>query len=138
MSYATSSALQVEIYNILQSNTGVSSIVNGHVYDALPSGNLPGLYVLIGAEEARDRSDQTTAAVLYLLTLSIVSDSAGFADAKAAAGAVCDALLQTPAVLTRGVVVGRWFDRAVAKQLKSGGREVRLRFRFYVEDDMRN
>ena len=134
MSYATSAALQAAIFTALQSDAAVSEATGGHIYDALPSGSLPPIYVLIGAEEARDRSDQGEAAALYLMTLSVISDSAGFTAVKTAAGAICDALLAAPLPMTRGAVTGRWFDRALARGLKSGGREVTLRFRLHVDD----
>lgn len=137
MSYATSAGLQAAIYDALQSDSTVSEATAGHIYDALPSGSLPSLYVVIGAEEARDRSDQGGNAALYLTTLSVITESAGFASAKQIAGAICDALLAAPLPLSRGRVTGRWFDRAVARALKSGGREITLRFRLHV-DDMRS
>ncbi|MEP5212656.1 DUF3168 domain-containing protein [Sulfitobacter pontiacus] len=134
MSYATSAALQAAIYTTLQSDSEVSASTAGHIYDAPPSGALPPIYVLIGTEEARDRSDQGTQAALYLMTLRVISDSAGFAGAKQVAGDICDALLSAPLILARGAVTGRWFDRAVARTLKSGGREISLRFRIHVDD----
>ncbi|MQY41656.1 DUF3168 domain-containing protein [Epibacterium sp. SM1969] len=134
MSYATSAALQMAIYDALQSDSAVSSVLSGHIYDALPSGSLPAIYALIGTEEARDRSDKTHSATLYLVTIRVISESAGFVGAKQAAGAICDAILGSNMVMTRGAISGCWFDRAYARSLKSGGREVSLRFRFHVDD----
>lgn len=134
MSYATSAALQVAIYDALQSDSAVAAVLGSHIYDAPPSGSLPAIYALIGSEEARDRSDTTHSATLYLITIRVISESAGFVGAKQAAAAICDAILGTEMTLTRGAISGCWFDRAFARSLKSGGREVSLRFRVHVDD----
>ncbi len=135
MTYAISAALQQGIYECLQADAGVSSHVGSAIYDAVPSGSLPDTYVVLGGEDVRDRSDSTTQAALHLISLRVITDSAGFAQAKQLAGAISTALLETPLVLTRGVVTGQWFDRATAKVLKTGGREITLRFKIQVEDN---
>jgi len=100
----------------------------------LPTGTLPETYVVFGGEEVRDRSDQTTQGALHLITLRVVTQAAGFSQAKALAGAISTALTDTPITLLHGQVVGQWFDRATARLLKTGGREIVLRFRIQVED----
>ncbi|WP_282092994.1 DUF3168 domain-containing protein [Epibacterium ulvae] len=134
MTYALSADLQTSIYELLQSDTGVSSLSGDAIYDALPTGTLPETYVVFGGEEVRDRSDQTTQGALHLITLRVVTQAAGFSQAKALAGAISTALTDTQIALPHGRVVGQWFDRATARLLKTGGREIVLRFRIQVED----
>ena len=61
MSYAVSAALQAAIYQRLMQDEAMAALVQGHVYDALPQGALPALYVTLGTEVARDASDATGA-----------------------------------------------------------------------------
>ncbi|WP_322892650.1 MULTISPECIES: DUF3168 domain-containing protein [unclassified Yoonia] len=127
MSYAIAAALQMAIYTRL-------STVNLPVYDAVPAGALPPLYVLLGAEDVRDASDQTGFGADHALSIAVISEAAGFAPAKQAAAAICDALLDTPMPLTRGTLVGFHFTKARAAR-KGGQRQITLTFRARVADD---
>ena len=106
------------------------------IYDALPTGPVPGLYVLIGAEDVVDRSDVSGHGALHRFRVSVVTDADGYGRAKAVAAAVSDALQDAELVLSRGRMVGLWFERAVARR---GGkadraRRIDLRFRARLED----
>ncbi len=92
------------------------------VYDAAPPGVLPSLYISLGPEVVRDRSDKTGAGAEHEFTVSVLSDAAGFAAAKAVAAAVSDALVDAQMTLTRGRLVGLWFLRAKAARVGSGER----------------
>ena len=129
MTYALASAFQTAIYQHLLSDTGVQAAVGTAVYDALPMGTLPDLYVTLGAEEALDRSDSSGAGALHRFTVTIWSETAGFVQAKTAAAAICAALLMADLELSRGRVVGLWFGRARADRLRDGTRRIALRFR---------
>ena len=89
MTYAVSSALQSAVYQRLVSDSGVLALVGGAIYDALPSGTLPSIYVSLGPEKVRDISDQLVSAAEHEFIVSVVTDQTGFSAAKAAAGAVC-------------------------------------------------
>ena len=102
MSYAVSAALQSAIYTRLTSDAALTALVGGAIYDALPPGVAPSLYVVIGPEKVRDRSDQTGRGAEHELVVSVVTDVSGFAGAKAAAGAISDALVDAPLALSRG------------------------------------
>ena len=59
MSYAVSAALQSAIFGALSADPTLNDLVGGAIYDALPSGALPPLYVSIGQEVVRERNDST-------------------------------------------------------------------------------
>ncbi|TLP56509.1 DUF3168 domain-containing protein [Parasedimentitalea maritima] len=132
MSYALSAALQSAVFQHLGNDPALVGIA---IHDALPSGTVPPIYVLLGDEDVRDGSDKSGAGALHRFTLSIHSDSAGFSSAKQLASTLCDSLISAPLVLSRGQLIGLWFDRANARRLSDGSRRIELRFRARVEDD---
>lgn len=136
MSYGVSSALQSAIYQALVADSTLAGLVGTHIYDALPPGFLPPLYVALGPEEVRDRSDKTGAGAAHTITISIVTDAAGFATAKQAAGAVSDALVDADLSLARGVLIALNFVRAKAVRVGAADeRRVDLTFRALVQDE---
>jgi hypothetical protein len=128
MSYGAAAALQAAVYAHLAAVPGLV------VFDAVPAGAAPETYVLIGPEEVRDASDRAGAGAEHRLGISVVSRAPGFAPAKAAAGAVTDALEGAALGLARGRLVGLWFQQATARRLDNGAtRRVDLTFRARVE-----
>ena len=139
MSYAQGEALQAAIYARLAGDPALAALVGCAVHDAVPPGTPPGTFVLLGEERVRDASDGTAAGAEHRLTISVVTDAAGFRGAKAVAVAVGDALSAPPLpALARGRLVALWFERAEARRLRgSDGAEVRridLSYRARVED----
>lgn len=134
MSYAMSAALQAAVFQRLMSDPALTGLVGDAIYDAVPSGSLPGLYVSIGPEEVRDRSDKTGAGALYQFSVSVISHGAGFQAAKEVAGAVSDALVDADLQLSRGALVGLSFERARARLIDGDTRRIDLRFRARVDD----
>jgi len=135
MSYAVAAALQAAVFARVSGDAVVAGLVGDAVYDAAPPGVLPSLYVSLGPEVVRDRSDKTGAGAEHEFTVSVLSDAAGFAAAKAVAGAVSDALVDAEMTLARGRLVGLWFLRAKAARVGSGERRrIDLTFRARVED----
>ncbi|WP_164661247.1 DUF3168 domain-containing protein [Tropicibacter sp. Alg240-R139] len=137
MSYGAAAALQSAVYQVLQADSQVDSLIGDAIYDALPTGTLPQTYVLLGPEDVRDASDQTGQGARHRFTVTVMSEVSGFAAAKELAVAIGDALRATSLTLTRGRVVGLWFDRATAKKTGSTGqfRQIDLRFHARVEDN---
>jgi hypothetical protein len=136
MSYGVAAALQAAVWDRLSTDAALAALVGSAVFDTAPPGPLPPVYVTLGPEEARDRSDFTGAGAAHEFLVSVVADSGGFQQAKAAAGAVSDALLGAGLTLSRGRVVSLDFLRAVARQAGKGAtRRIDLRFRARVEDD---
>ena len=136
MSYGMAAALQEAGYAHLQADAALTALVGTAVYDAAPPGGVAGLYVALGPEDVRDRSDYEDGGARHEFTVSVVTDSAGFKDAKEAAAAVSDALVGAPLSLSRGRLVGLGFLRARARKVSSGTlRQIDLRFRARVEDN---
>lgn len=136
MSYGVSAALQTAVYQRLAADPALAALVGASIFDALPAGVLPPLYVVLGAEEVRDASDKTGGGALHEFTVSVLTESAGFATAKAAAAAVSDTLVDAPLVLARGTLVSLNFYKAKAARIGTGDmRQINLIFRARVADD---
>ena len=136
MTYALSSALQTAVYQCLVNDVAVTALVGTDIYDALPSGSVPNTYVSLGPEDVTDASDKSGYGAKHSFSVSVVTDTSGFQSAKDVAGAICDALLNTPLTLTRGDLIGLWFDKAKAARSDNGAsRRIDLTFRARVQDD---
>jgi len=136
MSYAVSAALQSAVFSTVATDPGVIAVVGDAVYDAIPSGTLPGLYISLGPENVRAEDDKTGSGSVHRFVVSVVTDVPGFRAAKEAAGAVSDALHEADLTLTRGILVSLQFQRARAFKIEKGtGRRIDLTFRARVEDN---
>ncbi len=133
MSYGASAALQAAIFERLSSDAALAALVGSAIYDAPPAGRLPPLWVSLGAEEVRDRSDATGPGAEHRLTISVVGEATGFAQAKEAAAAIGDALSGADLALARGRLVGIRFLAARARQ-SGTGRRIDLTFRARTQD----
>ncbi len=135
MSYGTALALQQAVYQRLTANTALAALVGGAIYDAAPPGVTGGTYVLLGPEDVREAGDQSGQGALHDITVSVVSDTAGFATAKTVAAAVSDALVDATLLLARGTLISLNFHRARARRVQDADmRRIDLRFRARVED----
>lgn len=135
MSYGFSEPLQLAVFQALRNDAALTALVGDAIYDAEPQGGLPALYVRLGGEQVRDASDGSGAGAVHHFTLAVLSMTPGFASAKAAAGAISDALLGMPLTLSRGRLVSIRFERARARRIDNGnGREIELRFRARIAD----
>ncbi|SNS42908.1 DUF3168 domain-containing protein [Tropicimonas sediminicola] len=136
MSYGTAAALQSALYQHLLADAGVSALVGSDVYDAVPSGTVPSLYVSFGHETALPAGDKTGNGARHRFTVSVVSESGGFLGAKAVAVAISDALDGAPPALMRGRIVHMRFLKAEARRVGSGAkRRIDLRYEARVEDE---
>ncbi|MEO0357138.1 MAG: DUF3168 domain-containing protein [Pseudomonadota bacterium] len=136
MTYAVSAALQTAVYQCLTNDAAVTALVGTDIYDALPSGAIPNTYVSLGPEEVQDASDKSGAGARHSFTVSVVTDTSGFQSVKDISGAICDALLGASLTLSRGALVGLWFDKAKAARSDNGtSRRIDLTFRARVQDD---
>ena len=135
MSYSVSASLQAAVYQALAADPGLSAMVGTAVFDQAPEGTVPGTFVSLGPETVRDAPDSTAAGSYPDFVVSVVSDATGFATAKAAAGAVCDVLIDAPLALTRGLLIGLQFRGARATRTRNDTRRrIDLRFRARVQD----
>lgn len=136
MSYGVSAALQAAIYQRLLANTNLTALVGTAVYDNPPSGAVLGTYVSLGPEDVRDRSDKTSYGALHMITISVITDAAGFQVAKQVGAAVSDALQGAELILSRGMLCYINFDRATARRVGTGEtRRIDLRFHARVQDN---
>ncbi|MEL6102802.1 MAG: DUF3168 domain-containing protein [Pseudomonadota bacterium] len=136
MSYAVSAALQGAIYAGLTTDPGVTSLVGAAIYDAIPAGTLPSLYITLGPESVSDASDKSGAGAVHKVVVTVVSETPAFAAAKDVAAAVCDALLADLPALSRGRLVSLTFEKATAGRIDgAAGRKIDLTFRARVEDN---
>lgn len=135
MSYGTAPALQEAVYQRLASDPVLDTLVDGAIYDTVPQGTLPPVYVTLGPEEARVRSDRSGGGAWHRFTVSVIAGSAGFHSAKKVAAAISDALVDAPLQLSRGRMSGLHFFRARAQREGSGAlRRIDLIFRARVDD----
>jgi hypothetical protein len=134
MSYAMAAALQSAVYQRLSGDAAVTGLVGARIYDAVPKGRLPELYIALGPEKALDASDKTCHGAWHEFAVSVISEDAGFQAAKEVSAAVCDALIDAGLVLGRGRLVALFFKQARAQHEKSGRRRIDLTFRARVED----
>lgn len=135
MSYGAAAALQAAIYQRLMADTALDALVGSAIYDAVPPGTALGTYVSLGPEVVRDASSQTERGAIHEFSVSVVTDAAGFQNAKAVAAAVSDALTGATLVLARGHLVGLWFLRARARRVEEADvRRIDLFFRARVQD----
>lgn len=135
MSYAIASALQAAVFARLQGDAALSAIVDTEIYDALPTGALPPIYVALGPEAAKDAGSVDGAGAWHRFVVSVVTSKSGFQTAKEAAAAISDALHGADLSLSRGSLVGLWFEKAKAARERRGLRRVDLTFRARVEDN---
>ena len=94
---------------------------------------VPPLFVRLGPERVRDRSDGTAGGALHDFSLTVETDEAGFRAAKEVAARISDVLLGAGLSLTRGRVVTLNFLRAQARR-RNSRREIEIWFRAYLED----
>ena len=136
MTYAVAAALQQAVYRALSEDQQLREHVGDAIYDVVPSGQIPSVYVSLGPEDVRDRSDKTGRGARHDFVVSVVTDAAGFQTAKRAAGAVADALLAARLDLSRGRVVALDFRRARALRIEEGRmRRIDISFRAQIQDD---
>lgn len=133
MSYAMTAALQSAVFAALTADGQVMALSGGAIHDALPPGPVTPLAVVIGPEQVRDASDKSGAGAVHDFTVTIVSDAAGFAGAKALAAAVSEALVGADLSLSRGRLVALAFLRARARRV-DGGREIEIWFRARLDE----
>ncbi len=130
MSYGVAAALQGAVYQRL-----AEEVPGVPVFDAPQAGGGKGTFILIGPEEAVDQSDKSGPGAEHRLVVSVITDRAGFLEAKEVAVQVSDALTGAGLVLARGRLVSLFFTRAVARRLRAGeARRIDVTFRARVQD----
>lgn len=135
MSYGAAAALQQAVYQHLIADPVLEQLVSGAVYDTLPQGPLPSVYVTLGPEDARVRSDRSGKGAWHRFTVSVIAETESFLVAKTVAAAVSDALVDAALDLNRGRLVALQFLRARAGREGAGAlRRIDVTFRARVDD----
>lgn len=135
MTFALSASLQKAVFTQLSGEAEIIEIVGPNIYDAVPAGAEPEVFVLIGEEVVRDRSTKTSDGAHHDFTVSVFADQHGFSTSKTLAAIICDSLLSADMELDRGRVTGIWFRRAQTRRGRSPDRRrIDLQFRAHVED----
>jgi hypothetical protein len=128
-----SDALQSAIYQRLAGDTELGAIVGTEIYDSVPKGPMPKLFVLIGEEQVIDASDVTAHGAMHDLSISVLSTADGFLRLKQTASAIIEALSEPDLTMSRGRVVGLWFKGSQAKRSTAGQRRIDLKFKVRLE-----
>ena len=139
MTYALSWPLQQGVFQLLSAAPGVALLVGSRIYDApLPAEADPGaLYVTIGDESVADWSTGSDRGAAHDLTIAVHAPRRGFGEAKQAAGAISDALLNGPVAMSRGRAVQvRFLGARTRREEGDALRRVEMRFRVTVEDTL--
>lgn len=149
MTAALSLPLQRALFAVLSADAGLLAALGGpRIYDAPPHADGPdrpgpGPFLLLGDETIRPWFDQTGDGAVHDLRFRIVSFAPGYAEAKAIAAALSDALAGAPPSLSRGRIARIQFLGAEARRGGGGGggsdrvaRRLDLRFRVVIEDDL--
>lgn len=127
-------ALHRAIYAILANDTDISAIIGGHIYDALPAGPLPEVFISLGAEVMTDRSDKTGGGSEHEFVISVITTQPGFLRAKDVAAAIGRALLEDAPAFGDLPVVYLNFTRADARRdTDTQTRRIDLRFRARID-----
>ncbi|MEM7683327.1 MAG: DUF3168 domain-containing protein [Paracoccaceae bacterium] len=139
MTYALAWPLQEALFSLICNSPACAEHFNGQVYDApLPfSGEASpeGLYLILGDDEAEDWSSATDAGAVHQVRLNVHAPRRGFAEAKRAAAALSDVILNSEIVLSRGRVINVRFVNAKTFRAESDAlRRIELRFRMTLED----
>lgn len=134
MSYAISTALQAAVFTALSGDVTLAGLIGTAIYDAPPV-VVDSTYILLGEDEAKDRSSGSHKGVTLDLEVNVISDIAGFSTAKTVAAAICDVLIDADLPLSRGALVNLKFLKSRARRGASPEqRRIALVFRAILDD----
>lgn len=133
MSATFSADLQAALFDRLTSDAEVGALAGAHIYDAVPAGPVPDLYVLLGEETVKDVTDSSGPAALHDVSITIISTAESFLALKTLAAAITQALLGAPLTLAAGQVAAIWPQRSEARRNASGQRRIELKFKLRIE-----
>ena len=136
MTYALAWPLQQAVHARLLADPAVQAVLGDRIHDAAPQKpRLTETWAVLGDETAEDWSTATDHGAAHLLRITVHAPRAGFAEAKQAAAAICDALIGAELTPARGHVVYLGFRSAETRRSEDDAlRSIRLTFRVLVED----
>lgn len=137
MSYGLSAALQTAIFTALEGDAMLTSMVGTAVFDTMPTGTTPDLFVALGPEDVFEQSDGTSQGAYHDLQVTVITKGTGFLGAKQVAGRVSDILTTGELSLSRGLLIHLRFRKAKARrETTDGSRRIDMWFRARVTDDI--
>jgi len=129
-----SSALQSVLYDTLSADAALTALIGSAIFDAVPPGEAPETYVVLGDEVITDRSAVLCTAMRHDLTISVISTALGYGAAKAVAARVVEVLTGSELTLADGHLVYLNFLRARAARVGTASRRrIDVTFRAMVE-----
>ena len=137
MSYGLSAALQTALFGALEADAELTSMVGTAVFDTMPTGTTPDMFVALGPEDVVEQADGTSPGANHDLQVTVVTTGTGFLGAKQVAGRVSDILTNEDLSLSRGNLVQLRFRKAKARRdTTDGSRRIDMWFRARVTDDI--
>jgi hypothetical protein len=139
MSYGMSWPLQQALHAAIAGDGGCAAFFGPRIYDAAPpfgpDASEEGLYLTIGDETVIDWGTATDRGARHQVTLTVHAPRHGFAEAKQAAAAVSDVMLDGVLTPSRGRVVGTYFLGARTRRAEGDAlRRIEMRFGITMED----
>ena len=139
MTYALSWPLQQALHAKIAGDAGCVAYFGERIFDAAPpfgpDAAAEGLYLTIGDETVVDWSTASDRGARHQVTLTVHAPRHGYAEAKQAAAAVSDVLLDGTLAPTRGRIVGAWFLGARTRRSEGDAlRRIEMRFGISLED----
>ncbi len=139
MTYAMSWPLQQALHAAIAGDADCAAFFGPRIYDAAPplgpDASAEGLYLTIGDETVVDWSTASDRGARHQVTLSVHAPRHGFAEAKQAAAAVSDVMLDGPLAPSRGRIVGTRFLGARTRRAEGDRlRRIEMRFDITLED----
>lgn len=139
MTCALSWPLQQALHAAIAGDAGCAAHFGPRIFDAAPpferDGAAEGLYLTIGDETVADWSTASDRGARHQVTLTVHAPRHGFAEAKQAAAAVSDVMLDGPLAPARGRVVDARFVGARTRRAEGDAlRQIEMRFSITLED----
>lgn len=139
MTYALAWPLQQALYDAIRADPECAGYLGDRIYDAAPpwdgDAGAGGLYLTLGDETASDWSTGSDRGARHQVVLTVHAPRRGFAEAKQAAAAVADVVLEGPVMPARGRIVSVRFQGARTRRAEGDAlRQVEMRFAVTMED----
>lgn len=139
MTVALSWPLQQALFDAIRADAACAGFLGDRVYDAAPPfGPEPGaegLYLTLGDDTVADWSTASDRGARHQVTLTVHAPRRGFAEAKQAAAAVAEVVLDGPVAPARGRIVTAEFVGARTRRAEGDAlRQVEMRFAITLED----
>ena len=139
MTYALSWPLQQALHAAIAGDVGCAGFFGPRIYDAAPpfgpDASAEGLYLTIGDETVLDWSTASDRGARHQVMLTVYAPRHGFAEAKQAAAAVSEVMLDGPLAPARGRIVDTRFLGARTRRAEGDKlRRIEMRFGIVLED----